>query len=256
MFDRRDVIYCYDGTFEGLLCCVFASFERKELPWGVAVGEPEQLSLTELLRIPTDPERAARVLRAVPKKICPASENDIKTAFLSCAEDKDMLILEYLQKGFHYGASIRNMLADDTVNAISREILFCGNEAQKYREFIRFSDSGEVLTAVIEPKNRVLPMIAAHFIDRYRNESFLIYDKPHKMALIYSSFKAELLENIDFIPPEASAEEQRYRGLWREFYNAIAIMERYNPRCRMNFMPKRYWAQMTEMTGDPRGRNG
>ena len=28
--------------------------------------------------------------------------------------------------------------------------------------------------------------------------------------------------------------------------DAIAIKERYNPRCRMGHMPKRYWANMTE----------
>ena len=29
MLDRPTVIYRYDGSFEGLLCCVFESYERK-----------------------------------------------------------------------------------------------------------------------------------------------------------------------------------------------------------------------------------
>lgn len=250
MFDGRDVIYCFDGTFEGLMCCVFKSFERRELPCGVCAGEPEQLSLAEVLHVPTESEKAARVMRAVPQKICPEAAEDVKKAFLSCAEDRELLILKYLQMGFRHGARVRGQLADDTVNALNKAVLFCGNEAQKFREFIRFSDFGGRLVAVIEPKNRVLPLIAAHFIDRYRNESFLIYDRSHKMALVYSDYRAEILENIDFEPPAADPEEVRYRELWREFYRAVAIMERYNPRCRMNFMPKRYWAQMTEMCGE------
>lgn len=247
MFDRRDVIYCYDGTFEGLMCCVFTSFVRRELPCGIAAGEPEQLSLAEVLHVPTEPQKAKRVIKAVTQKICAEAAENVKKVFLSCAENRELLILEYLQKGFHCGRKILDMLADDTVNAVNRAVLFCGNEAQKIREFVRFSDYGGYLVAVIEPKNRVIPMLAAHFTDRLPNENFLIYDKAHNMALIYCERRAEIAEKIEFELPPASAEEQRYRELWRGFYNAIAIKERYNPRCRMNFMPKRYWAHMTEM---------
>lgn len=250
MFDGRDVIYLYDGSFEGLLSCVFVSFERRERPCAVVSEEPEQLSLAEILRVATSPEKAERVLRAIPKKISPAAEDIVKKAFLSCETGKDLLILEYLQKGFYYGRKILDMLADDTVNAINRAVLFCGNEAQKMREFIRFSDYGGYLVSVIEPKNKVIPMIAGHFTDRLPNENFLIFDKTHGMALIYCDHKAEIAENIEFELPPATAEEQRYRELWRGFYNTIAIKERYNPRCRMNFMPKRYWSHMTEMCGD------
>lgn len=250
MFNGRNVIYCYDGSFDGLLSCVFVSFERRELPCGIISEEQEQLCLSELLQVETSREKAERVLRAIPKKISPQAEEIIKKAFLSCDTGKDLLILEYLQKGFHYGRKIMDMLADDTVNAINRVVLFCGNEAQKIREFIRFSDYGGYLVSVIEPKNKVIPMIAEHFTDRLPNENFLIFDKAHRMALIYYDRKAEIAENIEFELPTATAEEQRYRELWRGFYNAIAIKERYNPRCRMNFMPKRYWAHMTEMCED------
>ena len=44
----------------------------------------------------------------------------------------------------------------------------------------------------------------------------------------------------------AGEEELRYRAMWRKFYDTIAIEGRYNPRCRMTQMPKRYWGDMTE----------
>ena len=28
----REHVYVYDGTFEGMLCCVYESFLRKEIP--------------------------------------------------------------------------------------------------------------------------------------------------------------------------------------------------------------------------------
>ena len=247
MFNGRDVVYCYDGSFDGLLCCVFESFERRETPVGVIAGMQEQLTLNEVLHIPTDPKKAERVAAAIPKKISPRAEETVKIAFLTFGEDKDLLILKYLQKGFAVGKKIENMLADDTVNALNKAILHCTNEAHRMKQFIRFSDFDGYLAAVIEPKNRVIPLIAGHFTDRYRNENFLIYDESHRMALVYYSHKAEIIENIDFQMPNASAEEERYRELWKGFYKTIGIEERTNPRCRMNMMPKRYWAHMTEM---------
>ncbi len=34
MLDRPDMIYLYDGSFDGLLCCVFESYDKKRNPGG------------------------------------------------------------------------------------------------------------------------------------------------------------------------------------------------------------------------------
>lgn len=255
MFNRRDVVYCYDGSFDGLLCCVFESFVRRETPIGVTAGAQVQLTLSEMLNVPTDPEKAARVAAAIPKKISPRSEELVKIAFLTFGEDKDLLILKYLQIGFRVSAAVENMLADDTVNALNKAIQHCTNEAHRMKQFIRFSDFDGYLAAIIEPKNKVIPLIADHFTDRYRNENFLIYDETHRMALVYHSHRAEIVYDISFEMPDASAEEERYRELWKGFYDTIAIKERYNPRCRMTMMPKRYWKHMTEFSENEFAKN-
>lgn len=247
MPDRRNVIYCYDGTFDGLMCCVFDSYVRREIPSDILSEAPEQLSFCDMHFVETVPEHSARVSAAIPKKISPRAFDAVKKAFLSCEDGKDLLILMFIRKGFQFGRKVEDMLADDTVNRLNKAVLFCTREAHLLQGFLRFSDYGGYLAAVIEPKNKAIPLIADHFTDRMRNENFLIYDKAHRMALIYFRHKAEIAENIDFELPDASAEEELYRELWKGFYKTIGIEERYNPRCRMNMMPKRYWANMTEM---------
>ena len=64
-----NVIYRYDGSFEGFLCCVFASYEYKEVPVKICGPEDGQLSLLFLREILTDPVKAQRVWESVPKKI-------------------------------------------------------------------------------------------------------------------------------------------------------------------------------------------
>ena len=53
-------------------------------------------------------------------------------------------------------------------------------------------------------------------------------------------------------PPGGAAgeEEQTCRQLWRRFYEAVSIEARENPKCRMTHMPKRFWADLTELNGE------
>ncbi len=242
-----DVIYAYDGTFDGLMCCVFESYTAREIPADIICGEEEQLTFAEVKTIFTDRNKALRIIRSIPAKMGNEALYFIKKAFLSCRRDKDMLILKFMYKGYRYGERVMSMLADDTVNALNKAVFYCAEEAHKLLGFVRFTDTGEALAAVIEPKNTVLPLIAAHFTDRLRNEKFLIYDKTHRMALIYADHRAEIAANTDFSLPVTGSDEEQYRRLWKTFYDAVSIKERYNPKCRMTLMPKRYWENMPEM---------
>ena len=57
----REIIYQYDGSFEGLLCCVFESYAHREIPAEVCPPEEGQLNFFGARDIPTDPQRARRV---------------------------------------------------------------------------------------------------------------------------------------------------------------------------------------------------
>lgn len=247
MSDRSDVIYSYDGTFDGLMCCVFQCYTDRHMPCDIVSGVPDQIGFTQVVIIPTDIERAERVSRSIPLKMGAGAPDFIRKAFLSCLPQKEMYILKFMIMGYDQGAGVMYMLSHDVVNTLMKAVNNCSREAHLLQGLVRFSDTNGALSAVIEPKNNVLPIMAAHFIDRYRSENFLIYDKTHRMALIYADHKAELAENIDFDLPEATAEEEYYRSLWKAFYNSVGIKERYNPRCRMNLMPKRFWGHITEM---------
>ena len=124
------------------------------------------------------------------------------------------------------------------------------NEAHMYKGLIRFSDVGQGMVAEIEPKNFVLPLIAPHFCSRFRNETFLIYDKTNHAALIWQQHTAKLVPVDALTLPPPTSEEQVVRRLWKRFYDTIAIEARRNPVCQRTHMPKRYWACLTEMQAD------
>ena len=64
-----DVVYLYDGSFEGFLCCVFESFAQHEIPFAVWTPQRETATLYPVRDIETDSARAQRVFSALGRKL-------------------------------------------------------------------------------------------------------------------------------------------------------------------------------------------
>lgn len=246
MFECRSVVYEYDGTFDGFLCCVFESFAKKETPSGICTADTPQCTLEPIVPIETVEGYASRVRRAIPKKMGKEALCLMENVFLTFLEQKELYMLRFLQMGFQIGPNIMRHFTDDIVSVLKKAERHLLNESHRYKQFIRFSVTGKVMTSVIEPLNQVLPLIAPHFIDRYPEEAFLIYDAAHGMALAYKPGQSAIIPVDDFVMNEPGEDELMYRELWCDYYDTIAIEGRYNPKCRMNHMPKRYWEHMTE----------
>ena len=243
---RTDIAYLYDGSYPGLLCCIYESYYQKELPFTIFHYEQEQETLFPVREIVTDDAAAKKVEDSIGRKISQEALKLVRLCYLSKMENREITILQFLRLGYKVGPSITDMLTHGTVYAITKAAQNVQGESHFYREFLRFSEYNGALVAIIEPKNFVLPLTSPHFCDRFPSEQFIIYDKSHKCAFIYQNGESSLipLEHLEL--PEPGAKEEEYRALWKRFYDTIAIEGRINPKLRMNNMPKRYWKHMTE----------
>lgn len=246
MSERSNLIYVYDGSFDGLMCCLFDMVYRDERPQCVLCEAEQQATLFEVHRVETDEGRARRVKEAVGKKISHNAMNFVKKAFLTALEGKELMLCDFLQAGFRRGWRIMDELTAEPLATLYAAVRALDNETEHYKGFVRFSELGGVLVSVIEPKNYVLPLLMHHFCSRFPEESLLLYDKTHRMVLLGRGGTGKLAYLEDFEPAAAQAAERELRSLWKTFYDAVAIEARYNPRCRMGHMHKRFWAQMTE----------
>ena len=61
----NEMIYLYDGSFHGFLCCIFESYAKKESPTAIACDEALSFTLFPTRNIATDSDHALRVLRKV-----------------------------------------------------------------------------------------------------------------------------------------------------------------------------------------------
>ena len=245
-----EMIYEYDGSFEGLLSCVFESYAQKEVLTAITCGEDIQSSLFPVRTVLTDRDHAARVYRKV-VKLSPEAADLLRRGFLTCLPDRELHLYRLVVKLLEEGPRFLRDLSDETLYPILRAVRHLNGEVHQYKGFVRFSDLGGVLGGEIEPKNRVLPLLRPHFCARYSGERFVIYDHTHREALFYQPGRWAIVPLDRFGVAAPDQAELDYRRLWRRFYDTIAIEERRNPKCRMTHMPKRYWNTMTEFQTDP-----
>lgn len=240
-----DVVFLYDGSFYGFLCCIFESYAKKEVPVAIYSNEDFEPILFATRTVCTDSEHAARVLRGIAKR-SPYGLELVQRGFLTCMENRELCLYQLVVKLFRDGSGFFADMADNTLYPVLKAVRFLGAEAEKYRGFVRFSDFSGVLGAEIEPKNRVLPILRSHFCNRYQNEKFFIYDRTHEEILLYADGKAKITPLEYFQMASPNEEERAYRILWKRFYDTIAIQERISSKRRMRQMPKRYWHMLTE----------
>lgn len=244
----RDVIYVYDGTFDGLLTTVFESYRNHELPLSVTDDENIQEDLfCDIVTIKTDLQKAERVYNSIKNKFSSEILKNIYYVFLSDKSSKGRLCLDYIRAGYRFGKNVDNHLNISCVRKVLEIVLKVRNESEKYIEFVRFSElEGGIFYSEIEPKSNVLPIITPHFAARLSQQAWIIHDVGRKECMVYNGrgFCLMPTENL----PELRYSQNEYvcRELWKKFYDAVEIKERHNERCRMGHMPKKYWKYMTE----------
>ena len=158
MPDRSNLVYRYDGTYQGFLCCVAQCFTDKGLPQAVQRWEEPQATLFPLQGVDTDLDLAQRVERSIRAKASPEALRWVRDGFLSCEAQKELLLIRFVLLGYKYGAKVTGLTVQPDVCALWKTVRAVRNEAHCYLEFLRFSDLGGFLVGELAPKNTVLPL--------------------------------------------------------------------------------------------------
>ncbi len=245
-----DMVYEYDGSYEGFLCCIYESYVNKEFPIAFAGNEEfPVLTLYPVRRVETDLTHSSRILRSIESRSNRAARL-LYRAFHTCMADREACLYRFVRKLYADGPQFLRRTSDEACFPLYKAVRHLSGELEKLRGFVRFSDFGGILGAEIEPKNRVLPFLRGYFCSRYANESFFLYDRTHGELLLYSGGRSRIVQadSLTLAPPDE--QETRYRKLWKTFFDTVAIADRYNPRCQNTFLPKRYRATMTEFQSE------
>ncbi len=248
MFKRSALMYQYDKTFNGFLCCIYSCCRLHEIPSGFCGNED---SLFEKREICTNHKVVTEMRHILRSRLGSNGFSLLSNAFLYGEAHKETDLLMFTLFALRTGPSAVFMRGHPLVARVcdmERAVL---NEAHHFLGFIRFTDYGYALSAIIEPKHFVLPKIRTHFCDRFSGETFLIFDKTHKAALLHHSNISRIVPLDAFSPAQPDDTELLFRSLFQRYHTAVSIPERKNERCQNTNLPKRFRGQMTEFSFHP-----
>ena len=238
--------YYYDGSFDGLLTVIYIAYkDRKNNELRITVKTEQLLLGLDDINVITNFSKARRVEKAICDKLSQNFLNNIQTFFLSCDENKDIVIVHTVYKALKQGEEILHSLDEHAfyVNKLVKQVL---NERHRYLGVLRFKEVKDgTMFSTIEPKNNVLPILLSHFINRMKREKFAIYDKKRKIIAYYDTKKVEIFF-VKSLEIEWSDEEIEYSELWKTFHKSISIKERENKKLQQSNIPKYYWKYLIE----------
>ena len=251
------VIFLYDKTFDGLLTAVYDAYFRKSFPDVLlAQGAPLPLFYDELVTIYTDDEKVDRVWKGLQKRISESALSCLAVCWLSELPEVDILLFKYIRKAFDSPKSIELNFGDTDILEVSKIWKKVNQEKHRVIEFVRFQKAEDgTFFAAMEPMYNVLPLVTSHFKDRFADQKWLLYDLKREYGYYYyltevsevrfDNKDSHLLSGI--LNDNLMAEDEKiFQRLWKEYFKAITIRERINPRLHRQHMPVRFWKYLTE----------
>lgn len=242
-------VYLYDGSFPSLLYLVVTLLHSSLTPADIKSYEEYQASLFDnaiSIKLIEDEIIYKSYLNKLSSKVM----HIVYYVYLSSSERKELVIYYFIKNALKYKDEIIYRRNLNCVNEALKLSKYVGSENHKFKGFLRFKELDNGLYyAEVTPNNNIISLLAMHFKDRLRNESFLIKDKKRNIYALKDESKIYYLndKDIEKLNINLSDNEKDIEQLWKTFFKTIAIKERKNKKAQMNFMPKRYWKDMIEM---------
>lgn len=247
---KENYIYLYDGSFSSLLNLCLLLMRKRIIPLNIKDEgyQPNLLEEVMKLDIPLE-ENYEEFLQIFSRSIF----KTVYYLFISSDKNKELIIYYFLVHSLKYKDKIYYMRNLKSVQRALKIEKYVGRENHKFKGFLRFKElENGCLYGEINPENDILFILSRHFQNRLANEYFIIKDVNRKILSIYDKENIYIVLENDFLlaTTNFSSNEESMQELWKAFYKTVGIKERKNDRCRMNFMPKKYWKYIIEVSDE------
>ena len=236
-------VMLFDGSMEEFLMAVFQVYVEKKEPLLYREEDfiPNMIDVVEPLVF--QEEAFSRVSKAMKSKF-PKEALDVLTYGLNHRDPlAPTLLLKYVMACFSR-PSFAFQYQDELIMRVTKLSRQVSLESHRFKGFVRFQKLQELYFAKIQPDHDILPFIADHFMDRFQEESFVIYDEKRQQAIFCQDHQWVLKKNL--APDEKLFQEDLHSKAWSMYFTHISIDTRVNPRGQKRSMPTRYWPNLPE----------
>ena len=248
---KESKIYIYNDNFLSLLALIIKLAQKRIIPTNIKPTDYNVSLFDELFEMNL-PETEASITYII-NKIGYNNFSIIFKLYLSNSEDKELNIYYYFLYSLKYKEKTIYMKNNKWILNAVKSSSYVSRENHKFKGFTRFKKmENDIYYAEINPTNNILSLLSDHFKKRLSTEYWIIKDVNRKIYSIYDKKNLYIVDEKEFRIKDfkESSDEQDFVELWKEFYKTIGISSRENNRCRMNFMPKKYWKYIVEVSDE------
>ncbi|MEZ0329474.1 MAG: TIGR03915 family putative DNA repair protein [Dissulfuribacterales bacterium] len=212
----------------------------------IAQKDPQQGLFENIVDLRQISVNVYNVLKIIQKTFSPRQISRIQGAFLRGDRQVFAEIMQFVALGLKNPQALQN-LTIDCVRIVRESADRVYGEVHRMKGFVRFARLADNrFYAAIKPVHNVLPLIKNHFVARFGETDWVIYDKGRGLGLFCTAGKAVLCQMAVSNDLFFDRNEAFYAGLWRTFFEKVAIKERENPRLQRQKVPLFYRDVMTE----------
>lgn len=240
--------YFFDGTKNGLLTCIFESFYEKRIPDDVTTECVQCGLLDEIVTIKTDSEKAERVYKCLKNCKTKYLVSDFNLTFRSGEKKRFKVLFDYLNVAIsNKNIDVSKAFALPEIQAFTDLKNRIYTETHRFKGFLRFMETEKgFYYACYEPDNDITALLVPHFTARLQSP-FIIHDIKRNILALCDGKRYKILNGGDNgVTVFMSESEEIFLDLWQQYYKSINIEERKNLRQMRNYMPERYWKNLSE----------
>lgn len=240
--------YFFDGTKNGLLTCIFESFYEKRIPDDVTTECVQCGLLDEIVTIKTDNEKAERVYKCLKNCKTKYLVSDFNLTFRSGEKKRFKVLFDYLNVAIsNKNIDVSKAFALPEIQAFTDLKNRIYTETHRFKGFLRFMETEKgFYYACYEPDNDITELLVPHFTARLQSP-FIIHDIKRNILALCDGKRYKILDGGDNgVTVFMSESEEIFLDLWQQYYKSINIEERKNLRQMRNYMPERYWKNLSE----------
>lgn len=240
--------YFFDGTKNGLLTCIFESFYEKRIPDDVTTKCVQCGLLDEIVTIKTDNEKAERVYKCLKNCKTKYLVSDFNLTFRSGEKKRFKVLFDYLNVAIsNKNIDVSKAFALPEIQAFTDLKNRIYTETHRFKGFLRFMETEKgFYYACYEPDNDITELLVPHFTARLQSP-FIIHDIKRNILALCDGKRYKILNGGDNgVTVFMSESEEIFLDLWQQYYKSINIEERKNLRQMRNYMPERYWKNLSE----------
>lgn len=250
------LIYQCEDSVESIFTAVYNSYAEKRDPGDTMLCLDDELYLfAEYVKVVPDLGKTVKVIRTLRRRFGDKDYDGLCFALSSPDDGKAQAVYRTIAAGLSGKCAKGHLfdnLADDDVNKAFKLSRSAEKEFAHLRGFTRFAElSNGILYAKIAPRNNLLTFLMPHFADRFSGENFVLQDGIRGLYGVHPAGQNWYPVQYSELSEEGgglswSAEELRYRELFRHFCRSITIEERRNWELQRNMLPLRFREYMVE----------